>query len=132
MNEAFNISGTSYYQLTEDQKDAIVIIFNDYSGIYEVPTNVWQNDLMDLPSPIRSIDCCSVYTSGTIDTSATTPAGNILDIIRQESRPQPREPEYNVYRHHIVTSGTDYFISAPVEPNHHWSTSGDLNRVYGF
>lgn len=132
MNPIFSISGISYYPLEENQKKTIIDIFNAYSGIYEVPKTVWQGALINLPSPIRSADCCSVYTSGVIDVSATTPDVNIMDIIRKESKPKKGELEYNVYRHHIVTSGIYYFISEPVEPNHHWSTSGTLNRVYGF
>lgn len=132
MNPIFSLSGTPYYQINEEQKNVIIDIFNSNSGIFEIPKEIWQNELNELPSPIRSKDCCNVYTSGCIDNSQTNPESNIFDVIRNESRPLPNEPDYNVYRHRFVTSGGEIFISAQIHPDHHWATSGTLNRIYNF
>jgi hypothetical protein len=57
----------------------------------------------------------------------------VLDVIRRETNPRESEPDYNAYRQYIfkTTDGTLY-ISSPQKPEHHWATSGELNKIYGF
>ena len=132
MDPDFTVSGIPFYTIDEPQRALILQYFGQTSGVFEVPADICRADLTTFPSPIRSPDFRRAYASGEIPISGAPISSTVLDVIRKESKPQPAEPEYNVYRHYLVeTSGTLY-ISGPVCPKHHWATSGELNQIYQF
>lgn len=133
MDPAFDISGTAFFAVSDSQAKAISDYLGQTSGVFAVPDTSWRTDLATFPSPLRSPDAIKVYVSGTIPTTTSSLGDTVLDVVRRESRPKAAEPDYNTYRHLFIkdTTGT-LFVSAPVKPEHHWATSGELHQIYGF
>ncbi len=121
-----------FYLIMDNEKEPILNNLMQSCGFYRIPDDVCRKELTELPSPIRSSDFIACYTSGEIPTTTSYFKNTIIDVIREENNPRRFESQYNVYRHYIIETNHGMYISAPVRPDHHWATSGEVNKIYNF
>lgn len=130
MRKIFTSGEIYFYSLNNNESEEILNNLEQTCGLYQINDNICKNDLNSLPSPVQSPDFVACFTSGEIPTTTSMLGNTVIDVIRRETNPRHLEPDYNVYRHFIVKTSDDIYISEPVKPDHHWLTSGELSQIY--
>ncbi len=133
MDPSFKLNSYIFFKIDPIQEKRLMESLCQTYGAYKIPEDIWRQDLMQLPSSIRSADCIACFITGPMPTITASIGITTIDIIRKEYNPQKYEPDYNVYVHCMI-KGIDgsFYISEPIKPDYHWATYKKLEKIYGY